>query len=562
MTARPNYKSLDAAAALVDAQIRAKPAQAARRPASEPPAWMDEAPSSVTPDDEPDHHRNAPKPSPACLHGLLGRIAEAGSATTEANPYAIALNALVYLSAGIGRGPYLPVGNCWHHGNLFALHLGRSGRGRKGDAASLIHRIDRAIRERDQPEAVQVWRSGLSTKEGLVKLIHDGYTEGKNEVPPINDKRLCVFESEFVNVLHQGKREGNTLSAALRDAWDGVSIKPATKAASVGVTDPHISIMGAVTPSELRACMASRELTNGFANRFLMIFAERSRMVPFPEATPQDVVNTLAGEIEGVFRFAQAGLWVEKDIMRMELSAEARALYERLYRSELNADVGGPAVSPLLERRAPVLLRIALILALTDSTNEINADHIRAAHAWVRYWVESVLFVFAEAADEEASRKVSNTATRIVEYLQSRGQAARKDITRDCFKGHAKKDQIDAALDELLGASPPVIEIEAVPGISGPPTKFYRLAANSANSANNVPNQQVRSVSRGANSANSAALNRIEPPEPGGNSSHCSHSSQSPKPLQVVDSIDCSHSSHCSHAVPGFAESGNPEEVL
>ena len=47
MTARPDYKSLDAAAALVDAQIRAKPAQAAQRPVSEPPAWMDEAPSEA-----------------------------------------------------------------------------------------------------------------------------------------------------------------------------------------------------------------------------------------------------------------------------------------------------------------------------------------------------------------------------------------------------------------------------------------------------------------------------------------------------------------------------------
>lgn len=445
-----------------------------------------EPPDSPAPDDGPDLHRNAPKPDRACLYGLLGRIAEAGSATTEANAYAIALNALVYLSAGIGRGPYLPVGNTWHHGNLFALHIGRSGRGRKGDAASLIHRIDKAVRERGQPEAVQVWRSGLSTREGLVKLIHDGYTEGKNEVPPINDKRLCVFESEFVNVLHQGKRDGNTLSAALRDAWDGVSIKPATKAAAVGVTDPHIGIMGAVTPSELRACMASRELTNGFANRFVMIFAERGRMVPFPEATPQHEVEALAGEVAAVFRFAGAERWVDKDVQRIGMSAEARTLYEHLYRSELNSEIGGPAVAPLLERRAPVLLRIALILALTDHRNEIDADHIRAAHAWVRYWVETVLFVFAEAADEEASREVSATAARIVEFLKSRGKASRKDITRDCFKGHAKKDQIDAALDELLGSSPPVIEVEAVPSNSGPAAKFYRMAANSANRANCV----------------------------------------------------------------------------
>lgn len=454
-----------------------------------PKAVQGGRPPNVEPgDDEPDLHRNIPRPDPACLYGLIGRIAKAGSERTEANPYAIALNALVYLSAGIGRGPYLPVGNTWHHGNLFALHLGRSGRGRKGDAASLVHRIDKALRERGGHEVPQVWRSGLSTREGLVSLIHDGYTEGKTEVPPINDKRLCVFESEFVNVLHQGKREGNTLSPALRDAWDGMSIKPATKSAKVGATDPHIGIVGAVTPSELRACMASRELTNGFANRFMMIFAERSRLVPFPEATPQDEVNALAADVAAVFRFAGAERWVDKDTTRIVMSAEARTLYERLYRSELNAEVGGPAVAPLLERRAPVLLRIALILALTDHRAEIDTGHIRAAHAWVRYWVDTVLYVFSEAADEEASREVSDTAARIVEFVRTSGRVTRKEITRDCFKGHAKKDQIDAALDELLGSSPPAIEIETVPRASGAgsPTKFYRMAANSAKSANPV----------------------------------------------------------------------------
>jgi putative DNA primase/helicase len=338
------------------------------------------APDPALVDDEPDLHRNAPRPDPACLYGLLGRVAEAGSTTTEANPYAVAFNALIYLSAGIGRGPFLPVGNTWHHGNLFGLHVGRSGRGRKGDAAGLVHRIDRALQDRGTPEAVQVWRSGLSTREGLVSLIHDGYTEGKNEVPPINDKRLCVFESEFVNVLHQGKREGNTLSAALRDAWDGVSIKPATKSAKIGATDPHIAIVGAVTPSELRTSMAARELTNGFANRFVMIFAERTRMVPFPEATPQDVVNSLATEFGQAFEFAQAGRWVEKDTMRVSLSPAAAALYASLYR-ELCNEVGGPAVFPLLERRAPVLLRIALILAVTDRTAVIERHHVEAAHA-------------------------------------------------------------------------------------------------------------------------------------------------------------------------------------
>ena len=83
-------------------------------------------------------------------------------------------------------------------------------------------------------------------------LIHDGYKEGKKEIDPVVDKRLWIMESEFANVLHQARRDGNTLSPALRDAWDGKSIKPATKTFRIGATDPHIALSAAITPTELR----------------------------------------------------------------------------------------------------------------------------------------------------------------------------------------------------------------------------------------------------------------------------------------------------------------------
>jgi hypothetical protein len=105
-------------------------------------------------------------------------------------------------------------------------------------------------------------------------LIHDGYKDGKTDVPAIVDKRLLVIESEFANVLHQSKRDGNTLSSGLRDAWDGTSIQPAVKTSRVWATDPHISFIGDITPSELLEVMSKREMTNGFANRFIFFYAE------------------------------------------------------------------------------------------------------------------------------------------------------------------------------------------------------------------------------------------------------------------------------------------------
>ena len=61
--------------------------------------------------DAPDNHRNAPRPSPDCLHGLIGDVARAGSASTEANPFAIAANFIAFMGCAVGRGPFMSVGN-------------------------------------------------------------------------------------------------------------------------------------------------------------------------------------------------------------------------------------------------------------------------------------------------------------------------------------------------------------------------------------------------------------------------------------------------------------------
>lgn len=438
-------------------------------------------------DDDLDNHRNMPRPDPAALYGLMGDVARAGGDTTEANPFAIAANFIAFMSCAVGRGPYMAIGNTLHHPRMFMLHIGRSGRGRKGDAVSLISRIESALRILSTDSTPQVHRGGLSSREGLVYLIHDGYTEGKTEFPPINDKRLLVVESEFANVLQQSKREGNTLSAALRDCWDGVSLKPATKSNRLWATDPNIAMIGAVTPSELLALMASRELTNGFANRFFMFWAERTKMLAFPRATPQEDVDALAVRVLEVLNFCKADRWTDKNKKCMELSTDARTRYEVLYQGELNDNSAGERITALIERRAPMLLRLAMLFALCDLTDTIEVQHINAARAWVRYSVDSIKFVFGSAADEMETSEVNENAQKIIDFIKTHQRVTRKQITVDCFGRHVNKTRIDAALDDLLSCNPPCITVHEDRSRAGRPTKFYELTANKANYANNKP---------------------------------------------------------------------------
>jgi hypothetical protein len=488
-----------------------------------------------------DTHRNAPKPSEACLYGLVGDIARAGSENTEANAYAVAASAIAYLGVAVGRGPYMTIGDDWNHARLFMVHVGRSSRGRKGTAKKLVvQRIAKAVMEISEHLAPAIHTGGLSTREGLALIIHDGFKEGKDEVPAIEDKRLLVVESEFANILHQKNRDGNTLSTALRDAWDGVSIKPATKTNRVWASDPHVGVLADITPFELVGLMASRELTNGFANRFIFFWAEGDKVNPFPKATPDDVIQSLAKAVAEVLSFAGADRHVERDVFRLELSKDAASHYAKLYRGELRDRSAGERVSGLLDRRAPMLMRLAMIFALTDKTLTIEVPHLEAAMAWVRYWSDSVKFIFQSAMDEVAVAEVNETAKLILEFLKKVDRASRTEISSVRFSRHVSRDKLDKALDELLTATPPLIEVETVPrpqGKTGSPTKFYKSCANSAKSANY---EQPRGLQPESVTCDVSELCELSSEH----NSQISHDSQTAKPLGTRVDVEVSHNSH------------------
>lgn len=506
---------------------------------------LDGAAITEAPEDQ-DPHQPLPMPDPAMLYGLAGEAGQAAAQGTEASPYAACMSFLVWLSGEVGRDVYLPIGNVWHHPRLFALHLGRSARGGKGEALALTKRIRAAIAELD-PLLLGQWHTGgLSTREGLALMIHDGgFKIGKDEVPAISDKRLWIVESEFANVLHQGKRDGNTLSAALRDAWDGESIRPATKSARIWATEPHISLYGNITPPELRELMANREMTNGFANRFVIFWAERPRRVAFPQATPKERIAELASKTAAVIRFAKGKYPETRDSRKASLTPSAAKFYESLVYGELAQREPTERVAALMERDRPVLLRLALLFALTDQALLVEEKHLSAALAWVRYWRQSVRFLFASSSDAEDAEKTQETATRILSYLKSHGESSRTKLIQDCFQRHVQKEDLDRALDHLLQATPPAILLRDVPRKDGQPGrkgKVYFL--NKAGEVSEV--SEVRAMARADQSTHAGEVSEVSFTEAGNpdlssQSSHGCEVSESKAGGQTSQSSQTSH---------------------
>lgn len=443
--------------------------------------------------EEIEAHRNAPRGTPAMLYGIFGEIGRIAADGTEANPYAACMNAMVFFSACVGREVYLSIGDEFHHARLFALHIGRSSVGRKGTAMALLRRIITAMDSREREAAggflsadsrlLPKWHyGGLSSREGIVMVIHDGFAQGEKETPPVHDKRLWVVESEFANVLHQSARSGNTLSAALRDLWDGMTLKPLTKQ-PIGASDPHVALSAACTPAEFLDMLTARDRDNGFANRFIIFHAERPRLEPFPRTTPDSVVEELAARLLDLLSFAKgAYCWdfdpasASQNRRRMRMSEAAAALYARLYRTELNAKKDGERVAGLLHRAPAYLLRMAMLFALSDLSETIEPRHLEAALAWVRYWRESVRFIFNDAQEEAEQAKTCDKAERLYQWLKARSKpATRTEITNDCFAKRGGSD-VDKAIDTLLRDTPPRIEvIEGEKAANGKTPKLYRV---------------------------------------------------------------------------------------
>jgi len=428
-----------------------------------------------------------PQPTSGMFYGMVGEVARTAANGTEINPVSAALVYLSFIGVNVSGDSYYRIGNKIHHSLLFTLHIGRSGRGRKGDSQQLVHLIRKRIEEKDSSLLGNFHGTGLSSREGLATLIHDGFGES----PAIADKRLWINEDEFSNTLSQSKREGNTLSSAIRESWDGGGIKPATKSKPVGVSNPLIGIHANITPTELNSMLSARDMSNGFANRFLMIWAEKTQSIAYPKTTPESVIEELANQTIAIIRFAKGGYPNKKNSLEMHLSQAARNFWSEAYMN-LDKPLDSDFLNGLLERRAPYAIRLAMVFALTDQTHVIEVCHIKAALEWIGYSVNTVKYVFADKANNRVQGETRQNAARIMEFLKLRplGSGLR-DIANDCFQKNSSGDKISQALCYLLSEIPPkIIQVKEESTGRGRPKTKYLLK----NSTDKLINSESRAV--------------------------------------------------------------------
>jgi putative DNA primase/helicase len=418
----------------------------------------------------------APPTMPAHAYPELVRdVVNAATCSSEAHPVAVAANVLAFFCCAIGRTAYQRIGDATIHARPFFLVIGKSGKARKGTAEhtprEVGRRSDALLRKRHGSEdRTRQHAGGVSSGEGIGWALRDprepDEKTGKGGDLGVKDKRLLVIESEFANVLAQTKREGNILSATIRNLWDGRDIEPLTKTSQMTATRPHVVLIGHITTHELREKSTENDAANGLLNRHLMLHVHRQKLVPLPEATPADVLDSLAERLADAIDFATGGDPHGNNTREVVMSPDAKAVWCELY-PQITRDREGLAGS-LMARSEVYARMLAMVFALIDQRDVIEAGDLLSSLAWVEYWRESIDFVWR---DGEEQTELDDFTKAVLDQV-----AARPGVKLSDLQDHWKRKRIPevkAALETLLNLAPPLIEMRRDTSGGGRPAHRY-----------------------------------------------------------------------------------------
>jgi hypothetical protein len=416
----------------------------------------------------PNHHvsslitRTWPEPpDDAAYWGLAGEFVRLVEPHSEADPVAMLVQFLVAFGNVVGRTPYIEVGATRHYPNLFCVIVGNTSKARKGTSSDEVRRIFDKI---DALWARNRIVSGLSSGEGLIWQVRDPIMkrspvkkggrivdfEEYEEDPGEADKRLLVFQPEFANTLTVCTREGNTLSAIIREAWDRGDLRTLVKNSPARATGAHISVVAHITSEELLRHLDGTEAANGFANRFQWFAVRRSKALPFGGAVPE---SELAAFADKVRRAAEAA----RQVGTLAFTPDAREIWSAVYE---RLSEGRPGLlGAILGRSEAQVLRLAMVYALTGGQASIDVQHLQAALALWERAEASCEFVFGDRLGDP-------DADAILNALRATPTGLTRTEISNLFGRNQSAARIERALMTLLHGGLATVQSETTGGRS------------------------------------------------------------------------------------------------
>lgn len=388
-----------------------------------------------------DPRKGPPELDERALYGLAGQLIRAIAPRTEAHPAAMLINLLLGIGNIVGSTAHVAMGADNQRAHDFAVLIGPTSKGRKGTSWACIKPILKAL---DEPWSTKNIHRGLVSGEGLIYHVRNPRWEAKDvkegEEPSrklveegVLDKRMLVIEEEFAQAIKAMNRKENTLNPTLRQAWDGNDLQTMAKNSPLHATAPHIALIGHITKGEALKLLQEVDAQNGFLNRFLWIYTDRTGFLSRAQPVRVEHYTVLIKQLAQNLNRGRAR-------SEIPLSIEAWKWWDEKYTEISEAEPG--LYGAITARGEAHIPRLALIFALIENASEIGVDHFEAAMAIWRYSCETVKWSFGAAFPNPI-------ANRLYEALKTNQNGLSRTEISELFKRHRTKEEIDEALGIL-----------------------------------------------------------------------------------------------------------------
>lgn len=376
-------------------------------------------------------------PKEQAFQGLLGQVTDTIAGYTDASRVGL-LASLIAMSGGI-----LGVRGIYHTEQPSAVMAGLVGVTSEARKSTTIELAWTTLQSMGASYALRF--DGLNSGEALVarlmKMQSTGAAHG------------VLVEDEFSRLLVSSRREGSTLDAMLRTAFDGRALNVFTRntSADLSVVPPYaISAVSAITPKELRKLITPTMLVNGSVNRWAWIPVIRRDQPSLGDRLPklpQDLERALLDAMDHATRLSGP--------IPTEALAAGRLNDYGAWLSGIDGLAGD------MGRRLNVIaFRTALVHAAVDRAGSVQVEHVERAIALTEYARAGLGWVFGQLTGS----KEADLLARAVAAAGELGITL-TDVTRKLIRNPvARQEAIDAVMD--LG----LIRVERVPG-SGRPTQ-------------------------------------------------------------------------------------------
>jgi hypothetical protein len=407
---------------------------------------VDKNPPSVRVEDlaEPEPQLD-PEPEPADLrapgfHGALGEMVRALDPLTEADPHGILASVLVMLGNWAGRRYHLSVGADRHYAAQQLVLIGTSALARKGTAIGLAKA---AMRVFDPSWATGNVFHALNSGQGIAHTVAQ-LSESTSQTDLNHDRRALFVIEEFADVLRKSQQKENTIMQVLRLAWDGAVLENTSITRKIRVAGATVSMIAAITDSELRQLLDPAELATGSYNRMNFVTVSRSKVLPgFPPEIGEEhfaAMKTIRERIDALP--GQYAIAPDCISLPITLDPEAKAAAVEIKR-RWETD-GKNLVEQANSRAFMHILRYALIYAIADGFKYIRVAHLEAA--------EDLVKRMAAGMHQQATGGLSDSiAQRIITHMkEDPGEAlSRTGISCEVFSRNVPARDLENAIRTL-----------------------------------------------------------------------------------------------------------------